>query len=45
MAMAGTRMSDLMSPLDTGKAERELGWKPEPIEDSLVKATEFFLSR
>ena len=45
MAMAGTRMTDLMSPLDTGKAERELGWKPEPIEDSLVKATEFFLSR
>ena len=43
MAMAGTRMSDLMSPLDTGKAERELGWKPEPIEDSLVKAAEFFL--
>jgi nucleoside-diphosphate-sugar epimerase len=45
MAMAGTRMTDLMSPLDHGKAERELGWTPEPIENSLAKAAEFFLSQ
>jgi len=42
MAMTGTRMTVQMSPLDHSKAERELGWKPEPIEDSLVKAAEFF---
>ena len=45
MAMAGTRMTDLMSPLDTGKAERELGWTPEPIEDSLARAAAFFLAQ
>lgn len=43
-AAAGQRMSELMSPLDHSKAERELGWQPEPVEASLVKATEFFLA-
>ena len=43
MAMAGTRMSDLMSPLDHRKAERELGWKPEPVEASLAREVDFFL--
>lgn len=43
MAMAGTRMSVQMSALDHSKAERELGWKPEPIEDSLARAVDFFL--
>ena len=44
-AAAGQRMSELMSPLDHSKAERELGWQPEPVEDSLVKAAECFLAR
>jgi len=34
-----------MSPLDHGKAERELGWKPEPIEESIRKAARFFAAR
>ena len=41
-AYAGIRMAELMSPLDHGKAERELGWKPEPVEDSIRKAAVFF---
>jgi dihydroflavonol-4-reductase len=41
-AYAGARMAELMSPLDHGKAERELGWKPEPVEESIRKAARFF---
>lgn len=44
-AYAGMRMAELMSPLDHGKAERELGWKPEPVEDSIRKAAVFFAAR
>ncbi|ORW33208.1 NAD-dependent dehydratase [Mycobacterium paraense] len=44
-AYAGIRMAELMSPLDHGKAERELGWKPEPVEDSIRKAAVFFASQ
>jgi dihydroflavonol-4-reductase len=44
-AYAGIRMAELMSPLDHGKAERELGWKPEPVEDSIRKAAVFFATR
>jgi dihydroflavonol-4-reductase len=44
-AYAGIRMAELMSPLDHGKAERELGWTPEPVADSIRKAAVFFASR
>ncbi len=44
-AYAGIRMAELMSPLDHSKAERELGWAPEPVEDSIRKAAAFFTSR
>jgi nucleoside-diphosphate-sugar epimerase len=44
-AYVGMRMAELMSPLDHGKAERELGWTPEPVEDSIRKAAVFFTSR
>lgn len=44
-AYAGMRMAELMSPLDHSKAQRELGWKPEPVEDSIRKAAVFFASR
>ncbi|OBH14404.1 NAD-dependent dehydratase [Mycobacterium sp. E1715] len=43
-AYVGIRMAELMSPLDHGKAERELGWTPEPVEDSIRKAAVFFAS-
>lgn len=35
-------MIDKMSPLDHSKAERELGWKPAPIEESIRKAANFY---
>jgi NAD(P)-dependent dehydrogenase (short-subunit alcohol dehydrogenase family) len=44
-AYVGMRMAELMSPLDHGKAQRELGWTPEPVEDSIRKAAVFFASR
>jgi dihydroflavonol-4-reductase len=44
-AYAGMRMAELMSPLDHSKAERELGWTPEPVENSIRKAAVFFASR
>jgi dihydroflavonol-4-reductase len=43
-AVAGMRMVELMSTLDHRKAERELGWKPEPVEKSITKAAKFFTS-
>ena len=45
MAYAGARMAELMSPLDHSKAERELGWKPEPVEQSIAKAAIWFAER
>ena len=44
-AYVGIRMAELMSPLDHGKAERELGWTPEPVEESIRKAARFFAGR
>jgi nucleoside-diphosphate-sugar epimerase len=44
-AYVGARMAELMSPLDHSKAERELGWKPEPVEESIRKAARFFAAR
>jgi nucleoside-diphosphate-sugar epimerase len=42
-AAVGLAMAELMSPLDHGKAERELGWKPEPVEESIERAARFFV--
>jgi nucleoside-diphosphate-sugar epimerase len=44
-AYVGMRMAELMSPLDHSKAERELGWTLDPVEDSIRKAAVFFASR
>lgn len=44
-AHAGMRMAELMSPLDHSKATRELGWTPEPVEESIRKAAVWFASR
>ena len=32
----------IMSPIDHGKAERELGWQPKPIHDSIRAAAHFY---
>ncbi|OBF18799.1 NAD-dependent epimerase/dehydratase family protein [Mycobacterium kubicae] len=44
-AYVGARMAELMSPLDHSKAERELGWRPEPVAESIRKAAQFFAAR
>jgi dihydroflavonol-4-reductase len=44
-AYAGIEMAELMSALDHSKATRELGWTPEPVEDSIRRAAVFFASR
>jgi dihydroflavonol-4-reductase len=36
------KMWDMMSPLDHSKAERALGWKPAPFENSIHDAVEFY---
>jgi dihydroflavonol-4-reductase len=41
-AAAGLRTADLMGPVDHSKAERELGWRPQPVRDSIRKAANFF---
>lgn len=41
-ATVGLRMAELMSPLDHSKAEYELGWIPEPVENSIHRAAHFF---
>jgi dihydroflavonol-4-reductase len=41
-AYVGARMAELMSPLDHSKAERELGWNPDPVEESIRRAARFF---
>lgn len=43
-ATVGVRMADQMSRLDHGKAVRELGWTPEPVQDSIARAARFFVS-
>ncbi|MDP7725495.1 NAD-dependent epimerase/dehydratase family protein [Mycobacterium sp. TY814] len=45
MAYVGARMADLMSPLDHSKAERELGWTPEPVEQSIEQAAKWFVAQ
>lgn len=44
-ARVGLKMAELMSPLDHSKAERELGWRPEPVEESIRKAALFFVGQ
>ena len=44
-AAVGLRTAQLMGPVDHSKAERELGWHPRPVEDSIRKAAVFFKER
>lgn len=41
-AVAGVKIADVSSKLDHSKAERELGWQPEPVRDSIRRAARFF---
>ncbi|CDO31153.1 NAD-dependent epimerase/dehydratase family protein [Mycolicibacterium porcinum] len=45
LSRLSVRLMHIMSPMDHGKAERELGWHPEPIHHSIRKAVEFYRGR
>jgi dihydroflavonol-4-reductase len=45
LSTLAVRLMHIMSPMDHGKAERELGWHPEPIHESIRRAVAFYQSR
>ena len=40
-----SRLVELTSPADHGKATRELGWNPAPTEDFIRRAAQFYVER
>jgi dihydroflavonol-4-reductase len=45
LSTQSVRLLHIMSPMDHGKAERELGWHPEPIHGAIRRAVAFYRSR
>lgn len=43
--LTSVRLLHLTSPLDHGKATRDLGWKPTPTSDSIRRAARFYVDR
>ncbi|WP_029114654.1 NAD-dependent epimerase/dehydratase family protein [Mycobacterium sp. URHB0044] len=42
LSSLSVRLMHIMSPMDHGKAERELGWQPEPIHDAIRRAAQWY---
>jgi hypothetical protein len=42
LTRTSVRLMHVMPRLDHGKAERELGWRPAPVHDSIRQAAEFY---
>jgi dihydroflavonol-4-reductase len=42
LSSRSVRLMHIWPSLDHGKAERELGWQPEPVHDSIRRAAQFF---
>lgn len=42
LSVQSARLSHLMNDMDSGKARRELGWSPRPVEDSIRAAIDFY---
>ena len=42
LSSSSVRLMHIWPTLDHGKAERELGWQPEPIHDSVRRAAHFY---
>jgi dihydroflavonol-4-reductase len=42
LSTLSVRLMHVMSPMDHGKAERELGWRPEPVHDAIRRATHWY---
>ncbi|MGV9712882.1 NAD-dependent epimerase/dehydratase family protein [Gordonia sp. NPDC003424] len=45
MTLTSVRLMHIMSPMDHGKAERELGWHPRPVPDAVADGARFWLDR
>lgn len=45
LTRVSVRLMHFMSPLDHGKASRELGWEPSPAADAIRAAARFFVAR
>ena len=43
MSLASLRLMRAEAPVDHSKAERELGWRPGPVEDSVREAARFWV--
>ena len=43
--LTGVRLLHLTSPLDHGKAMRELGWKPGPTAESIRRAAQWYVEQ
>jgi dihydroflavonol-4-reductase len=43
LSLGSLRLMRAEAPVDCGKAERELGWKPRPVEDSIREAATFWV--
>jgi dihydroflavonol-4-reductase len=43
-SVASIRCSTLLPNVDSGKAQRELGWRPQPIEAAVAEAVDFYLA-
>jgi dihydroflavonol-4-reductase len=45
LSTLSVRLMHIMSPMDHGKAERELGWQPEPVHHAIGRAVAFYRGR
>ena len=43
LSLASLRLMRAEAPVDCSKARRELGWEPEPVEDSIREAARFWV--
>jgi dihydroflavonol-4-reductase len=43
-SVASIRCSTLLPNVDSSKAQRELGWRPAPIEQSVAEAVHYYLA-
>ncbi len=43
LSLASLRLMRAEAPVDHSKAERELGWRPSPVEDSVAEAAKFWV--
>ena len=43
LSMGSLRLMRAEAPVDCGKARRELGWEPRPVEESIREAARFWV--